>query len=103
MVQSVGYKPRTCLAGLPPAPPPAAPTRAAAAAGDFVVVQQPLLPRLALIGGGQVRVDVMRVHVERDQAQRLELRRINWNNDADGGDVRASAGADEGTAAAAAG
>ena len=41
-------------------------------AGDLVELVDPLFSGLPLVGGGRVRVDVVRVDVERHQAQGLE-------------------------------
>ena len=45
--------------------------------GYLMVLLDPLLSGLPLVGGGGVRVDVVRVDVERYQAQSLERGRID--------------------------
>ena len=62
-----------------------------------MILIDPLLPGLSLVGWARVRVDVVRVDVEGDQAQSLKWWRIDDGHvvgrvDAHGGDVGAGTG-----------
>ena len=68
-------------------------------AGYLVVLQDPLLPSLPLVCGGEVRVQVVRVDVEGDEAERLEGgwvhdRHVVGRIDADSRHVGSGAGPD---------
>ena len=71
--------------------------------GHLLVLPDPLLPGLALVGGAWVSLDVVRVDVERDESERVEGGRVHdghvvGGTDGLGGHVGAGGGADVGDA-----